>query len=95
MRSDKRKWIVLAAASIMIAMLLSPLASSHPDGLERVAEDHGFIEQSQPGFALSPFPDYVMEVPLSSRWQGALAGGAGVAIMLAAIWGYGRLLARK
>jgi len=95
MRSDKRKWIVLAAASIMIAMLLSPFSSSHPDGLERVAEDHGFIEQAQPGFALSPFPDYVMEVPLSSHWQGALAGGAGVVIMLAALWGYGRLLARK
>ena len=31
------------ALSLALAIFLSPFASPHPDGLERVAEDKGFI----------------------------------------------------
>ena len=42
--------------TLIIAVLVSPFASSHPDGLERVAEDHGFIDTANTGFTWSPFP---------------------------------------
>lgn len=52
----------IVAGGIAIATLLavlSPLASTHPDGLEWVAEQHGFLETAQaPGYQI--IPDYVM-----------------------------------
>ncbi|MPZ23746.1 MAG: cobalamin biosynthesis protein CbiM, partial [Dehalococcoidia bacterium] len=50
--------IVVVGLAIAVAVaLFSPLASSHPDGLERVAEDKEFIETAED----SPYeiiPDY-------------------------------------
>jgi hypothetical protein len=43
----KPRYIGLIVAGLGIALfitLFSPFASSHPDGLERVAEDKGFLE---------------------------------------------------
>jgi len=33
--------------ALALAIFLSPFASSHPDGLERVAEDKGFIQYAR------------------------------------------------
>ena len=38
---NKKTWLIALAACLLLAAL-SPLASSSPDGLERVAEDGGF-----------------------------------------------------
>ncbi len=53
----KRGVLVMLIVSFAVAGLLSPFASPSPDGLERVAEDKGFLER---GIALiaSPFADY-------------------------------------
>lgn len=93
MRDQMRKihWWMLAAAGL-IALLLAPVASSWPDGLERVAEDHGFIDRA---FTLvrAPVPDYVL--PGMSGGAGtALAGLLGVAVTFAAVWGLNRLALR-
>jgi cobalt/nickel transport system permease protein len=51
-----------AAAGLVLALavtLLAPLASPHPDGLERVAEDQGFIETAQDA-PYEIIPDYVL-----------------------------------
>ena len=39
----KSKWWLIGLAVCLSVASLSPLASSSPDGLERVAEDKGFI----------------------------------------------------
>ncbi len=39
-------WVVGIAIAALIVVILAPLASPDPDGLERVAEDHGFIDQA-------------------------------------------------
>lgn len=53
------RWAAVGLALALAVTLLAPLASPHPDGLERVAEDMGFI-----GAALdAPYeiiPDYVL-----------------------------------
>ncbi len=43
----KRFIIIILAVSIIIAGFVSWFASTHPDGLERIAEDKGFIEKEE------------------------------------------------
>jgi len=45
-----RGWVVAGVLIALIVVLLSPLASANPDGLERVAEDLGFLGTSQAPF---------------------------------------------
>lgn len=51
------------AVAVSLALILSPWASSSPDGLEKVAEDKGFLEkakETEPVWGSSPVPDYAM-----------------------------------
>jgi len=78
--------VTLIGLAIAVGLaLISPLASADPDGLERVAEDHGFIERAQdPAFNL--FPDYTipgLDGPLST----VLSGVIGLLIVFALAYG--------
>lgn len=90
-----KKWIVLGFITVIIAVLLSPFASSHPDGLERVAEDHGFIEEADTGFKWSPIPDYEVNIPLTKEWRVALSGAIGLVALGVLLLIIGKLLAKK
>lgn len=49
------------AISVALALIVSPFASSSPDGLEKVAEDKGFLEkaeETEPAWNSAPIPDY-------------------------------------
>lgn len=82
----KGKWIVLLVITLVTAGLLSPWASPHPDGLERVAEDHGFIEQAGAVHKWAPIPDYeVAGIPWTAVRVG-LAGLLGAGIMAGVLW---------
>jgi hypothetical protein len=51
------------AVAVALALILSPWASSSPDGLEKVAEDKGFLEkaeETEPTWESSPIPDYAV-----------------------------------
>jgi len=84
-------WVVGGVLISLAAVLLSPLASSHPDGLERVAENLNFL-----GSGLdAPYqilPDYTIpflgETPLST----ILAGVVGALVVLGLIILVGRSL---
>jgi len=55
--------VIMLLISLALAVFLSPFASQSPDGLEKVAEDKGFIEKGEGKEVLqSPLPDY------SIRW---------------------------
>ncbi|HUW95188.1 MAG TPA: PDGLE domain-containing protein [Anaerolineae bacterium] len=89
MRS-KRWWIV----GLLIAFgltLISPLASGWPDGLERVAEDQGFIELQAELF-YEVFPDYVVPGVSSESLATILAGIVGVLIVFGVALGAGYAL---
>ncbi len=78
--------VTLIGLAIAVGLtLISPLASSHPDGLERVAEDHGFIERARdPLYNL--LPDYTipgLDGPLST----ILSGVIGLLIVFALAYG--------
>jgi hypothetical protein len=51
------------AIAVALALFVSPWASSSPDGLEKVAEDKGFLgkaEETDPAWENAPIPDYAV-----------------------------------
>jgi cobalt/nickel transport system permease protein len=90
---------VLVRGLVVAALLalLSPLASSAPDGLERVAIDLGFIDGgSGPGMT-SPagvLPDYTIP-GLGGALSTILAGLIGILIVVAIGYGVALLLRRR
>lgn len=92
-----RKGILLAlVVSIAVAAFISPFASSDPDGLERVAEDKGFIHRSEgKEIAKSPMPDYVMPGIENETMAGSMAGVAGTILTFGAMYGLGKLYIKR
>jgi len=90
----KFKWWHGALVLVLILVILSPLASSSPDGLERVAGNKGFI-----GAALKPLfeimPDYVIPGVTNQALGVVLAGILGVLIIFGIGYGLARLLRAK
>ena len=92
--TGRRSWIlgglVIAAMVVIVAAFL---ASGDPDGLERVAEETGFLDAGQD----SPFTviaDYAfpgLDGPVAT----IVAGLIGVAVVFGVVWVIGRLLARR
>lgn len=58
-KAGSMRWAAVGLALALGVTLLAPLASPYPDGLERVAEDQGFIEAAQDA-PYEIIPDYVM-----------------------------------
>ena len=61
-----RGWVIAGVVVSLLAVLISPLASGNPDGLERVAENLGFLGSG----ADAPYeilPDYT--IPFLGRPQ--------------------------
>ena len=67
--------------ALVLAFFVSPLASSEPDGLERVAIDQGFEQQAaEHAFADGPLADYAVSGVDSSWLSTGLAGVVGVVL---------------
>ncbi|MDD5658945.1 MAG: PDGLE domain-containing protein [Actinomycetota bacterium] len=81
---DKVFFLIIAIAAIIVGLFLSPLASSYPDGLEKVAEKLGFADKAS-SFANFKFmiPDYSFPGIKSAFWQTSFAGFFGVLIIFA------------
>lgn len=78
--SSKKFYIGGALISLLLAGVVSFYASSHPDGLEKVAGDVGFIETAKdPATAGSALADYGVEGLENERTSVGVAGVIGVA----------------
>ena len=87
----KSKWWLVALFVCLILVLLSPLASSSPDGLERVAEDKGFLDSA----SSSPFQriaDYVFPGIENEAIATILAGVIGTLLLFGIAYGVAWLL---
>ena len=89
----KRKDIIIGLVLAMALAIFSFLASSSPDGLERVAEDKNFIEKAT-NIVKSPIPDYLFPGIKNEKIAGSLAGIAGVIIIFALGYSLAKLLSR-
>jgi hypothetical protein len=87
-------WVAGLAIAALVVIVLAPLASPDPDGLERVAEDQGFLDRARDAI-YNVFPDYhlpFIEDPVLST---IAAGLVGIALVFGAMWLLGRVLARR
>ena len=83
----------VVVGGMMIAFVLavlSPLASSHPDGLEWVAEELGFLHQAREAF-YDLIPDYVMPGIANEAAATIAAGILGAAVVFGVVFGMARL----
>lgn len=83
-------------AAVLLALIISPFASSRPDGLERVAEDKGFIEKANARPAVrSPIRDYLMPGIKNEKVATAIAGVLGTLLVFGAAYGLAAVLGAK
>ena len=87
----KSKWWLISLVICLAVASLAPLASSSPDGLERVAEDKGFIDLGQE----APFQiiaDYVFPGIENEALATILAGLIGTLILFGVAYALAWLL---
>lgn len=94
-RSPRGVWIGGLVTSLVLAGFVSFYASADPDGLERVATDHGIDEKAEEHDAAdSPLADYGVKDVDDARISGGLAGVIGVGVTVVAgtgvFWGVRR-----
>jgi cobalt/nickel transport system permease protein len=75
-------------------VLLSPLASASPDGLERVAEDMGFLHLGQSA-SYQVLPDYTVPFLGETALSTIVAGIVGAMVVLGLMIVIGQSLRRK
>lgn len=77
--SNKKFYLGGIVVSLILAGVVSFYASSHPDGLEKVAGDIGFIETAKdPATSGSALADYGVEGIENERASVGVAGVIGV-----------------
>ena len=79
-----RGWILVGAAISIIVVILSPLASTNPDGLESVANNLGFFDQG----AAAPYailPDYTLPALGDGAFSTIAAGILGILVVVTII----------
>jgi len=91
------KWIlILLGVAVLAAVFLSPFASTKPGGLERVAEDKGFLERGKgPQVVDSPIPGYAVPGIKNKKLATSIAGAIGVIIIAGLGFALGAVLKRK
>lgn len=92
---DRKEIILWLVAALTLAFFISPFASSSPDGLEKVAEDKGFLEKGDVKPALtSPVPDYTWPGVANERMATGIAGIAGTLAVFGLAYGIGVIVKR-
>ncbi len=92
--SGGRGWILAGLVISLLAVLISPMASANPDGLERVANDIGFLNAGQE----SPFkilPDYTIPILGETGLSTIIAGVVGAVIVFGILILIGRNLSNS
>ena len=82
--------------AVALAIFFSPFASQSPDGLEKVAEDKGFLHKGEGQEILSaPIPDYTMPYVKHKGLATSFAGLIGTLLTFGMAFGLGYLIRRR
>lgn len=87
--ADSKGVVIVGSLIALILAILSPLASSHPDGLEWVAEEHGFIDAAKDAF-YNIIPDYTMPGISNPAIATIIAGIVGSIVVFVIAYAIGR-----
>lgn len=89
-----KRWWIVGLVIALVLVLLSPLASPHPDGLERVAEDKGFLEAGR-GPLYELIPDYLFPGITDEGVATIVAGVVGTLLLFGLGYGLAHVLRRR
>jgi cobalt/nickel transport protein len=82
--------------AVLVALFLSPFASQWPDGLEKVADDKGFLDKGEIEPAVSsPVPDYSWPGIKNEALATSVAGVFGTIMVFAVSFGLLKIIGRK
>lgn len=87
-------WVIAGLIIALAVVLFSPMASADPDGLERVAENIGFLEQGRDA-PYTLLPEYTIPFLGETAVSTIVAGLVGAVMVAAIAYGAGRLLSRS
>ncbi len=94
--SSRRFFAAFLVVALLVAGGASYYASSHPDGLEFVAGETGFLDRADDSpTADSPLADYSTKGIDDTRVSGGVAGVAGCLLVLGISYGLFRVLRRR
>ncbi|MCL6472595.1 MAG: energy-coupling factor ABC transporter permease [Firmicutes bacterium] len=91
---DWQSILVFSGVAAFLALILSPFASSFPDGLEKVAQTLGFIKHETSLFK-ALIPDYSMPGFGDSKLATGLAGLVGVLMTIFIGYGTAKIVRRR
>lgn len=89
----QRRWVIAGTLVTLAVLLLAPLASASPDGLEWVAEQTGFLDTAQ-NAPYNILPDYTLPFLGETGVSTILAGLIGALLVVGVMFGLFRLLRR-
>jgi cobalt/nickel transport system permease protein len=89
-----RGWVVGGVLAALVVVLLSPLASADPDGLERVAGNLGFLDRGLDA-PYQIIPDYTIPLLGETALSTIVAGVIGALVVAALALGVARLVWRR
>lgn len=88
------RWVGIGLALAVVVAVFSFTASGSPDGLERVAEDQGFITTAQDSL-YNIFPDYTLSFIGDEALSGILAVVLGTLLVFGFLYLVGRFTSRR
>lgn len=93
-------WLTGLGAALFLAGVVSPFASTNPDGLDRVSQDHGFDTKAQENPPAHQLPFYALFDQYALRGvpepiATPLAGIMGTLVVFGLTWGMGKLLVKS
>ena len=89
-----KKWWLVAFVICLVLATVSPLASSSPDGLEKVAEDKGFLDVAE-GSSYEIIADYAFPGIENEAVATILAGWIGTTLLFGTAYGIAWLVSSK
>ena len=81
----QKKWWLVALVFCLILVTIAPLASSSPDGLEKVAEDKNFISTTEKA-PFEVFTDYIFPGIDNEALATILVGWLGTLLLFAMVY---------
>ena len=90
----KSKWWIIGLSVALLLAVLSPIASQFPDGLDRFAEDHEFVDQAA-GPAFTVIPGYSFPGIQSEAAATIIAGLLGTLLLFGLGFGLASILKSK
>ncbi|MCX8094752.1 MAG: PDGLE domain-containing protein [Caldisericia bacterium] len=89
-----KKYIIFGLLISMLIVLISPFASSFPDGLEKVSEIFNFSHK-ETSIIKSPMPDYTFPLTKNEIFSTILAGIIGALTTFVLLYFAGNLIKKR